>query len=96
MAVATAVQPTKGVPVPYMAEISRTNPSCFIFLVDQSASMVDPIGGEVRVSKADVVADALNRLLTELSLSGARRKRECATTSMSPSSATGAIRAKCL
>ncbi|MCY0933311.1 hypothetical protein [Streptomyces sp. H34-S4] len=30
--------------MPYTAEISRTNPGCFIFLVDQSASMSDPIG----------------------------------------------------
>jgi hypothetical protein len=60
--------------MPYMAEISRTNPSCFIFLVDQSASMVDPIGGEARVSKADVVADALNRLLTELAIRCAKEE----------------------
>jgi hypothetical protein len=58
----------------YEAEISRTNPSCFIFLVDQSASMVDPIGGEVKVSKADVVADALNRLLTELAIRCAKEE----------------------
>lgn len=64
----------EGVPVPYMAEISRTNPSCFIFLVDQSASMVDPIGGEARVSKADVVADALNRLLRELAIRCAKEE----------------------
>jgi hypothetical protein len=69
-----AVQQTKGVSVPYVAEISRTNPSCFIFLVDQSASMVDPIGGEVRMSKADVVADALNRLLTELAIRCAKEE----------------------
>ena len=60
--------------MPYMAEISRTNPSCFIFLVDQSASMVDSIGGEVRVRKADVVADALNRLLTELAIRCAKEE----------------------
>jgi hypothetical protein len=60
--------------MPYTAEISRTNPSCFIFLVDQSASMVDPIGGEVRVNKADVVADALNRLLTELAIRCAKEE----------------------
>jgi hypothetical protein len=65
---------TKGVSVPYVAEISRTNPSCFIFLVDQSASMVDPIGGAVRMSKADVVADALNRLLTELAIRCAKEE----------------------
>jgi hypothetical protein len=58
----------------YMAEISRTNPSCFIFLVDQSASMVDPIGGEVKASKADVVADALNRLLTEIAIRCAKEE----------------------
>lgn len=60
--------------MPYVAEISRTNPSCFIFLVDQSASMVDPIGGEVKMSKADVVADALNRLLTELAIRCAKEE----------------------
>jgi hypothetical protein len=60
--------------VSYVAEISRTNPSCFIFLVDQSASMVDSIGGEAKVRKADVVADALNRLLTELSIRCAKEE----------------------
>jgi len=60
--------------VPYVAEISRTNPSCFIFLIDQSASMVDPIGGEVKARKADVVADALNRLLTELAIRCAKEE----------------------
>jgi hypothetical protein len=63
----------EGVPVPYVAEISRTNPSCFIFLVDQSASMVDPIA-EAGGSKADVVADALNRLLTELAIRCAKEE----------------------
>lgn len=60
--------------MPYVAEISRNNPSCFIFLVDQSASMVDPIGGEVRARKADVVADALNRLLRELAIRCAKEE----------------------
>jgi hypothetical protein len=66
-------QTTKGFPVPYVAEISRTNPSCFIFLVDQSASMVDPIA-EAGGSKAEVVADALNRLLTELAIRCAKEE----------------------
>ena len=64
---------TKGAPVPYTAEISRTNPSCFFFLVDQSASMIDPIG-DARASKADAVADALNRLLTELAIRCAKEE----------------------
>ncbi|GAA0379102.1 vWA domain-containing protein [Streptomyces olivoreticuli] len=58
----------------YTAEISRTNPTAIIFLVDQSASMSDPIGGEVPQSKADVVSDAINRLLTELSIKCAKEE----------------------
>lgn len=58
----------------YTAEISRSNPTCFVFLVDQSASMSDPIGGEVQQRKSDVVADAINRLLTELSVKCAKEE----------------------
>lgn len=58
----------------YSAEISRVNPTCFVFLVDQSASMNDPIGGESAQRKADVVADAINRLLTELSVKCAKEE----------------------
>ncbi len=53
--------------VPYSAEISRSNPSCLLFLIDRSGSMEDPFGaGEVGRSKADGVADAINRLLQNL------------------------------
>ncbi len=31
--------------MPYTAEISRNNPSCFLFLVDQSSSMLEAFGG---------------------------------------------------
>lgn len=51
----------------YTAEISRSNPSCFLFLIDQSGSMDDPFGGgESTRKKADGVADAINRLLQNL------------------------------
>ena len=51
----------------YTAEISRANPSCFLFLIDQSGSMDDPFGGgESNRKKADGVADAINRLLQNL------------------------------
>lgn len=60
--------------MPYSAEISRANPTCFVFLVDQSASMSDSIGGEVPQQKADVVSDAINRLLTELSVKCAKEE----------------------
>ncbi|HZS44221.1 MAG TPA: vWA domain-containing protein [Blastocatellia bacterium] len=50
----------------YTAEISRTNPSCFLFLVDQSGSMKDGFGGDSSKKKADSVADVINRLLQNL------------------------------
>jgi hypothetical protein len=51
----------------YTAEISRSNPSCFLFLIDQSGSMDDAFGsGESKRKKADGVADAVNRLLQNL------------------------------
>jgi hypothetical protein len=49
--------------MPYSAEISRTNPSCFLFLIDQSSSMGGAFGGESGKKKAQGVSDALNRLL---------------------------------
>lgn len=54
--------------MPYTAEIRRSNPSCFIFLVDQSTSMSDPFGGGegTRRMKQNGVADATNRLLDNL------------------------------
>jgi hypothetical protein len=56
----------------YSAEISRTNPTCFLFLVDQSSSMLEPFGGQPDKRKADGVADAINRLLQNLVLKCAK------------------------
>ena len=58
----------------YSAEISRANPTIFVFLLDQSASMQDPIGGAEGQRKCDVVADALNRLLSELTVKCAKEE----------------------
>ena len=52
--------------MPYSAEISRVNPSCFLFLIDQSGSMSDPFGGQSGKQKAEGVSDAINRLLQNL------------------------------
>ncbi len=52
--------------MPYSAEISRVNPSCFLFLIDQSGSMSDPFGGQPGKKKSEGVADAINRLLQNL------------------------------
>ncbi len=48
----------------YSAEISRTNPTAFLFLVDQSGSMQDTM--QNGKSKAQFVADVLNRTLATL------------------------------
>jgi len=50
------------------SDITRNNPSCFLFLVDQSSSMAEPFG-EDRASgmtKAEGVALALNNLIRNL------------------------------
>jgi hypothetical protein len=53
--------------MPYAAEISRSNPACILFLLDQSGSMKDPFGGgETALSKADFLADVVNRTLHDL------------------------------
>jgi hypothetical protein len=57
----------------YAAEISRAQPCCLIFLLDPSRSMHGRFGhGEYTHSKAQGVADALNRLLINLVLRCAR------------------------
>ena len=53
--------------MPYLAEISRANPSAFLFLVDQSQSMREPVGSaDSSTTKAVAVADAINNLLQNL------------------------------
>ena len=55
--------------MPYSAAIDRQNPTCFMFIIDQSGSMGDPLGGgESSKKKADSVADAINNLLRELAI----------------------------
>ena len=52
--------------MPYSAEISRSNPTCFIILLDQSGSMADGFGGGEGLRKSDFVADVVNRTLHDL------------------------------
>jgi len=56
----------------FTAEISRTNPACLLFLVDQSSSMDKPFGGQPGKKKSEGVADAINRLLQNLVLKCAK------------------------
>ncbi len=58
----------------YSAEISRTSPSCFVFLIDQSGSMGDAFAGDVGRKKADGVADAINRMLQNLAIKCAKEE----------------------
>lgn len=61
--------------MPYSAEISRGNPTCMLFLIDQSGSMADPFGaGEGGQKKADGVATAINRLLQNLCIKCAKEE----------------------
>ena len=48
----------------YEAEISRNNPTCFLFLIDQSRSMLEQL--PTGVSKAVEVAESLNSVLSQL------------------------------
>ncbi len=57
----------------YQAEISRDNPSCFLFLIDQSTSMEEDVAaGDGTRQKAAGVADTMNRWLQELSIKCAK------------------------
>ena len=49
--------------MPYSADISRTNPGCFVFLIDQSGSMSQALGGQPGIRKMDSAAETLNRTL---------------------------------
>ena len=51
----------------YAADISRNNPGCFLFLVDQSGSMMEALGGQPGQRKMDGAADAINRILDAIS-----------------------------
>ena len=53
--------------MPYEADISRNNPGCFLFLIDQSGSMQDALGGQPGHRKKDGAADAVNRILDAIS-----------------------------
>lgn len=51
--------------MPYQAPIQRTDPTAFLFLVDQSGSMGDRMATSEK-TKAQFVADVLNRTLMDL------------------------------
>ncbi|NWJ94359.1 MAG: VWA domain-containing protein [Chloroflexi bacterium] len=62
----------------YEAQITRLNPTCILFILDQSGSMDDPFGGQTgsQSSKAQHLATAVNRLLYDLVLECVKRQEE--------------------
>lgn len=50
----------------YSAEISRINPGCFLFLVDQSGSMSHALGGQPGCCKHEQASAAVNRTLSDI------------------------------
>jgi hypothetical protein len=57
----------EGLTLPYQREISRDNKGCILFLLDQSYSMVEPLGGSPR-RKCDELAKAVNAWLYNMSI----------------------------
>ena len=53
--------------MPYSADISRTDPGCFLFLVDRSGSMEAALAGQPGQRKMDQASDAINRILDAVS-----------------------------
>ncbi len=53
--------------MPYSADISRANPACFLFLIDQSGSMTQALAGQPGQRKMDQAAAAINRILDTVS-----------------------------
>src|ERR1700730_5687532 len=58
--------------MPYSVEVNRNNPTCLVFLIDQSSSMAEPFGAQPEKPKAQGVADGINRLLQNLVLKCAK------------------------
>ena len=56
----------------YSADIDRENPTCFVFLIDQSASMQEQYAGAAGQSKAEALAYQMNNLLRNLIVRCAR------------------------
>jgi hypothetical protein len=61
----TQVRPAGG--GAYATRVDRERPACLVFLIDQSDSMRDPLGGSDR-SRHEALADILNGLLYEVVL----------------------------
>lgn len=57
--------------MPYSAEISRRQPACILFLIDQSHSMSDAWSSR-RTSKAEGLATIVNKALSNITIESAK------------------------
>ena len=57
----------EGCDLPYQREISRDHKACILFLLDQSYSMVEPLGGSTN-RKCDELSNAVNSWLYNMSI----------------------------
>ena len=57
--------------VPYTQSITRATPACFLFLLDQSQAMIEPIGG-TNDRRCDVLADVMNSWINNLIIASSK------------------------
>lgn len=58
-----------------LAVISRANPALFVFLLDQSGSMADAVGSAPNKSRAQAVAETINKMLMDMIIRCAKADR---------------------
>jgi hypothetical protein len=63
-------------PAEYSSRVDREHPACLIFLLDQSDSMRDPLGGDAQRPKHVALAEILNGLLYEIVLRSVKSPQE--------------------
>ena len=52
--------------MPYTADISRANPTCFLFLIIECMGMDHPMPGQPGRTKGEIASDAVNRIVDTL------------------------------
>ncbi|MEM7337259.1 MAG: VWA domain-containing protein [Actinomycetota bacterium] len=60
----------------YERRVDRDHPACFVFLIDQSYSMIEPAAGAADRSKAKALAEAVNDLIYELVIRSVKNPNE--------------------
>ncbi|GAA4703339.1 vWA domain-containing protein [Phytohabitans rumicis] len=56
--------------------VDRKKPGCFVFLLDQSASMQEPMAGAATMTKAHALAGSINELLESIVMRSVKARNE--------------------